>query len=227
MKGNARILIVLLWCFSTIGGVVGSDSSYLNVYGDALEPCSSDGMALTGYTRTGYCVDQNDDQGSHHICIDVSSANGGSFCDVTGQDDWCSSEMPCDGDEDSYCEVQQWCVCQWAFSSYLNNAGGCDMIQDIVCESINIQAVWAYQGNSKYSDALDCLASRCGLDLNSSYLKSSGNTGANGTVVWLAVTLAIIAAGAFIGFKSRSSSDKNQMLEEDYAEMGGTGGSFS
>ena len=69
-------------------------SSYRNVYGSSLEPCSSDGMALTGYTRTGYCIDQNDDQGSHHICIDLSSASGGNFCDVTGQDDWCSSEMP-------------------------------------------------------------------------------------------------------------------------------------
>lgn len=86
--------------------------AYQNVYRDTLQPCSQDGMALTGYTRTGYCVDQNDDSGSHHICIDVSSTNGGNFCTVTGQSDWCSSqEMTCnnsDDDEAQYCPIQNW-----------------------------------------------------------------------------------------------------------------------
>ena len=86
---------------------------YTNVLGNELQSCSSDGMALTGYTRTGYCVDQNDDSGSHHICIDLSSASGGNFCDVTGQSDWCSSELPCHEDQSEDCLVQSWCVCQW------------------------------------------------------------------------------------------------------------------
>jgi uncharacterized protein (DUF2237 family) len=125
-------------------------------------------MALTGYTRTGYCVDHNADGGSHYICIDLASADGGNFCAVTGQDDWCSSYKACDGNSGETCPIQNWCVCQWAFASYLQNAGGCDMIQDIVCDSINLEAVLAYQrtSGSKYETALNCLVNRCGLDLN-------------------------------------------------------------
>ena len=127
---------------------------------------------MTGYTRTGYCVDINGDSGSHHICIDLSSTSGGNFCSVTGQSDWCSStSMQCDtsngSNDNGNCPVQNWCVCQWAFASYIENAGGCDQIQEIVCDSINYKAIEAYQatagGNPKYADALQCLVDRCGL----------------------------------------------------------------
>lgn len=67
------------------------------------------------------------------------------------------------------CQVQSWCVCQWAFASYVENAGGCEHIQDIKCNAINMQAVTAYQrnaGNKKYRDALECLESRCGVEKN-------------------------------------------------------------
>lgn len=134
---------------------------YRNVYGEELQRCSTDGMAMTGFTRTGHCVEQSDDSGSHHICINLQSASGGSFCDVTGQSDWCSSEMPCVEDENSVCAVANWCVCQWAFASYIQNAGGCDQIQDVECNAINLEAVIAYQTTSGYSDALDCLVERC------------------------------------------------------------------
>ena len=166
--------------------------NYLNVYGGALQPCSSDGMALTGYMRTGYCVDEQDDSGSHHICIDLSSlggnANNQNFCDVTGQSDWCSAEdMPCHEDLDSYgCPVTDWCVCQWAFASYIQKSGGCENIQTIVCESINMEALKAYQkmtnkwnAEQKYIDALDCLVDRCGLD--ASQFKSYGTISSMGS----------------------------------------------
>lgn len=150
-----------------------TDSSYRNVYGNSLQSCSSDGMALTGYTRNGYCVDRNDDQGSHHICIDLSStsSNGKNFCTVTGQSDWCSSQaMPChENSNEAYCSIQNWCVCQWAFASYIENAGGCDSIQTIVCESLNLEAILAYQeqiSSEKYANALQCLVERCGLDMD-------------------------------------------------------------
>jgi uncharacterized protein (DUF2237 family) len=187
-------------------------SSYKNVYGNALQSCSSDGMALTGYTRTGYCVDQNDDQGSHHICINMASAAGGNFCDVTGQDDWCSSEMPCHEDQNEYCQVQQWCVCQWAFASYLENAGGCSYIQTIVCEAINMEAVLAYQkqsSNSKYQEALDCLVDRCGLDLSSSmYLHGSSGAVSSSWLRWGLVAGAVFAlAGAILYLRRRRYTD--------------------
>lgn len=146
-------------------------SSFKNVYGNSLSSCSSDGMALTGYTRNGYCVDQNDDEGSHHICIDMTSTTGGNFCEVTGQSDWCSSSMPCHENQNDSCQIQHWCVCQWAFASYIENAGGCDAIQDVVCEAINVQAIVAYQqqtSSQKYQDALTCLVQRCGISQKSS-----------------------------------------------------------
>ena len=39
---------------------VSCSAEYLNIDGDALQPCSSDGIALTGYTRSGYCIDRFD-----------------------------------------------------------------------------------------------------------------------------------------------------------------------
>jgi len=148
-------------------------TAYENVEGTVLQRCSYTGMALSGYTRTGYCVDQQDDEGSHHICIDLSSTNGGNFCTVTGQSDWCSSSMECDtySDQDSsnnLCPVQNWCVCQWAFANYLEAAGSCDAIQDIVCESINAETVKAYvakQSEEKYAKALACIEQRCKVDV--------------------------------------------------------------
>ena len=179
--------------------VSANASSYRNVYGEALQPCSSDGMAQTGYTRTGYCVDENDDQGSHHICIDLSSTSssnndGGNFCDVTGQSDWCSSYMPCNEDQSEDCPVQQWCVCQWAFASYLESAGGCSYIQTVVCDSINLEAVLAYKKQtSGYQDALDCLVERCGLDLSDSVYSMAENAGSAWLFLWGAAGLVLVS----------------------------------
>jgi len=178
MRESSSFLVLLL-----ATGFLGVVHGYKNIFGDQLQPCSSEGMALTGYTRTGYCVDQDDDNGSHHICIDLSSTRTEqNFCEVTGQNDWCSDMMPCDdgkgyqannngGDGDSnQCQVQNWCVCQWAFASYLQAAGGCDYVQDLECQSINQQAIIAYKQQmnqaSKYLDALECIANRCGVSID-------------------------------------------------------------
>ena len=72
--------------------------------------------------------------GSHHICINLqSTASSGNFCEVTGQSDWCSDDkMQCHKNKnDKSCTPANWCVCQWAFRTYLEKAGGCDQIQDI------------------------------------------------------------------------------------------------
>lgn len=119
----------------------------------------------TGYTRTGECVAHDDDAGSHHVCIDMASNTGGNFCAVTGQSDWCSSEMVCDGDGARQCPVEHWCVCEWAFARYIQKAGGCDKIQKIVCEATNMKAMTHYEQKQSTSPhikaALDCLKSRC------------------------------------------------------------------
>ena len=121
--------------------------------------------ALTGYTRTGYCVNENDDIGSHHVCIDLSSTTGGNFCTVTRQPDWCSSLMPCHNDYNQSCPIQNWCVCQWAFASYIEKAGGCDHIQNVQCNAVNMQTLNAYRKSSQKRniEALKCLESKCGL----------------------------------------------------------------
>merc|ERR1719491_2437663 len=90
---------------TTTKAVVDDHFGYLNVYGKSLESCSENGMALTGFTRSGSCVELDEDVGSHHICLDMSSLDGmhpddqttdpttsQDFCQVTGQPDWCASQ---------------------------------------------------------------------------------------------------------------------------------------
>ena len=103
------LIISLQALLLLIGGTAAAAEDYVpkNVYGETLQPCSSTGSALTGYTRTGSCVDYQDDVGSHHICIELSSAssNGQNFCQVTGQSNWCSSSMPCHQNKYQSCQV--------------------------------------------------------------------------------------------------------------------------
>ena len=185
-------------------------SSYLNVYGETLQPCSQSGTALTGYLRDGHCVDRDGDYGSHHVCIDLSSVSssaagnyqGQNFCQVTGQSDWCSStDMPCHDDSSSgECPIENWCVCQWAFASYINKAGGCDAIQDVVCDAINSRALEAYYANrARYAAALSCLVERCGLVESSAYYSSllASGSGSGGGVGSRGVAIGLVVATAF------------------------------
>ena len=73
-------------------------------------------MAMTGFTRNGHCVDENDDAGSHHVCINLQSTTGGNFCTQTDQPNWCDTEDQCTSGTGS-CQRQNWCVCEWAFAS--------------------------------------------------------------------------------------------------------------
>ncbi|EJK74293.1 hypothetical protein THAOC_04041 [Thalassiosira oceanica] len=220
----------------------GSANEFVNINGGALEACSSEGMALTGWTRNGSCIDENDDTVSarqklsgfpgaplmsprspsraslhlvggllirdlitfvsiwavsqagkvSHLSLDYRQTpndltqtnarhSGENFCTVTGQSgkfrrclkswppqltrnsqDWCSSSMTCHEDVTQQCPVQNWCVCQWAFASYIEKAGGCSAIQDIQCNAINAQALAAYEADpDRYGHALECLYERC------------------------------------------------------------------
>lgn len=217
MKSQRRVHL-LAFAFSILFGdnnkiaVATSSSSYQNVEGSALQSCSNDGTALTGYTRNGYCVDQDDDAGSHHICINLSSiaTSGQNFCSVTGQSDWCSStDMPChENPNESSCAIENWCVCQWAFASYIEKAGGCEAIQDIQCSAINMKALIAYQSDyDKYGEALSCLYERCEVDISYalSYSASTsiiagesvsdtGNAKSRGLMIGLGIALALLVA---------------------------------
>eukprot|EP00592_Proboscia_alata_P005325 CAMPEP_0194368596 /NCGR_PEP_ID=MMETSP0174-20130528/16795_1 /TAXON_ID=216777 /ORGANISM="Proboscia alata, Strain PI-D3" /LENGTH=122 /DNA_ID=CAMNT_0039145009 /DNA_START=285 /DNA_END=653 /DNA_ORIENTATION=+ len=120
---------------------------------------------MTGYTRDGKCADIPGDMGSHHICIDLSSTKGGNFCTVTGQPDWCSENSTCDGNPEEECPIEHWCVCQWAFARYIQKAGGCNNIQTIECEAINVEAIKAYEmyqeEDIEIKNALNCINERC------------------------------------------------------------------
>merc|ERR1719231_61445 len=112
--------------------------------------------------------EEDDDNGSHHICIDLTTVKGdGDFCTVTGQPDWCKEQGECMGSGGD-CPRKDWCVCQWAFTGYINVAGGCDKVQDLVCESTNMAALKAYTkekdgeaDGGKIADALACLKQKC------------------------------------------------------------------
>ena len=140
---------------------------YKNVYGSNLRPCSQDGTALTGFTRNGKCVNKIEDQGSHHVCIDISSTSGGNFCTVTGQPNWCEEKKPCHNNRDKTCPIKQWCVCEWAFASYIEHAGRCDKIAEVDCHATNHNVLKHYYDkqnkNKKIQKALACLKSKCNL----------------------------------------------------------------
>ena len=62
------------------------------------------------------------------------------------------------------CPVSNWCVCQWAFEGYITKAGGCNAIQDLQCEAVNIVALKAYEADVKeHGMALECLKQKCKL----------------------------------------------------------------
>merc|ERR1711924_283240 len=96
----------------------------------------------------------------------MGSNTGGNFCSVTGQPNWCGSSMQCDGGA-GVCPVEHWCVCQWAFASYLERAGGCDKIQNVVCKATNMVAVTAYRAqaanDAHIAAALQCLEKKCNI----------------------------------------------------------------
>mmetsp|Transcript_4952 Transcript_4952/g.9856 ORF Transcript_4952/g.9856 Transcript_4952/m.9856 type:complete len:208 (-) Transcript_4952:99-722(-) len=200
---SALPLFFLVFLCGVFGRLIVVVDAHKNVHGQDLQSCSSEGMALTGYTRSGYCVNREDDVGSHHICINLQSTTNATstntrrnenFCQVTGQPNWCAgTDMPCHIDDDDddddknetasrttasfrTCPIQNWCVCQWAFAAYIEKAGGCSAIQEIVCDAIHEQALLSYQlhqrGNPSYQRALECLVDRCGL--NDSVLSSRG-----------------------------------------------------
>ncbi|CAE8623970.1 unnamed protein product [Polarella glacialis] len=135
--------------------------THTSVMGGALNTCSKPGMALTGFTRDGHCQEVGgDDAGSHHICIQMKP----DFCTVTGQPDWCSEKAGCMG-QSGECPIGNWCVCQWAFARYIEMAGGCDSIVDLVCDATNMAAFTAYKTSTEPSHkvALACIQKKCGL----------------------------------------------------------------
>mmetsp|Transcript_50835 Transcript_50835/g.80650 ORF Transcript_50835/g.80650 Transcript_50835/m.80650 type:complete len:185 (-) Transcript_50835:219-773(-) len=138
---------------------IASAGETKNVLGTALQTCSTDGTAMTGFTRDGKCQDEGDDDaGSHHVCIVMER----DFCTVTGQPNWCEEKSECMG-QSGMCDIKNWCVCQWAFATYLQMAGGCDGAVDLKCEATNMAAVKAYEESTdpSHKEALACIKKKC------------------------------------------------------------------
>ena len=132
-----------------------------NVYGQPLQECSRPGMARSGFTRSGSCVDRHDDRGSHHVCLNLQKST---FCHNTSQT-WCDQDMPCHEDSTKRCLVEDWCVCEWAFADHLDRVGGCDKVGVVDCHATNELALQHYAASSdvKSRRALECLVEKCNL----------------------------------------------------------------
>ncbi|KAH8045043.1 hypothetical protein SO694_00018489 [Aureococcus anophagefferens] len=198
---------------------ITATTAYKNVLGKELEHCSGAGMALTGYTREGQCVDRYDDAGSHHICINMKSTSNGNFCDVTGQPNWCASAMRCDDGTGSYgageCDVENW------FASYLSRAGGCDKIQEIVCEATNMEAYIAYTKSAQHAEARACLEQRCGISAAISDDEAATAT-AGFSVPWVAEAAAgsvLVGVAGFVATR-KTRRDAQAVLGTPAKEVG-------
>ena len=117
-------------------------------------------MALTGFTRNGQCVDLNDDAGSHHVCIDMSSNTGGNFWSLGGG--LVLVKMPCDGGR-GRCFVSTG-ACASGHLHRTSAPGGWQDPERRV-RATNMVALKACrqqaQSDAHIADALACLESKC------------------------------------------------------------------
>jgi hypothetical protein len=135
--------------------------------------------------------------------------------------------MACHDDATSYtCDIANWCVCQWAFATYIDKAGGCDAIQDIQCNAINKEALIAYSSNrDKYEEALQCLVERCELgDVDtvaamyySKNYDANAAAGGGGSKMMIGLVIAttlvsMVAVGAYLTFKRTQSNNNVAMM---------------
>jgi hypothetical protein len=61
--------------------------------------------------------------------------------------------------------VRDWCVCEWAFASYVDKVG-CDEVGPIDCAATNAAVIDHYSRRAddpKVAEALRCLRERCAL----------------------------------------------------------------
>ena len=127
-----------------------------NLHGEALQPCSTDSMAVTGFTRDGLCSHHNEDKGSHHICVTniQSTNNEPSFCNITEQSNWCDDNGKCS--DGRSCPREKWCVCEWAFERFVKEKG-CDAF-DIDTKATNHLVLDHYLADPvKHKEAYYCI----------------------------------------------------------------------
>lgn len=166
---SPSLLSVLVVWISLLSAASAAHARNKNVFGHALDHCSSKGMALTGITGSSHCVHFD---ALHHydtskiICIDVpsfskaldgsnsssedkddasveSSVGKANFFSVTGGPEL--DHLPCTEDATKTCPVKNWCINEMAFASYVDYVGGCDKVGRILCEATNEEAIAEYE----------------------------------------------------------------------------------
>ena len=152
-----------------------------NLFGEPLQKCSSDSMAITGFLDTGFCVDVEGYDHNHHlICVALHETGSPGylygeydFCEVIGDTkpvNWCDADLPCHHDENQLCPVEDWCVGEIDLANFIDEAVGCDKLGTIHCEATNEDVITHLEGivdreeddHMKYEIALACIKERCG-----------------------------------------------------------------
>lgn len=239
-----RRCILLIWWMSCVSlfhtcSCSKESSIYLNVYGQQLQPCSTAGMALAGRTSTGYCTEKNDVSDSRHICINLSSNNN--FCMTTNQNrNWCSDSKSCDDGSGNSCEemcaIENWCVCQWNFASHVQNVGGCNYVNDLQCDAINLQTIKAYVNkisskkdrNKRVYNALNCVVSKCGLSDSETLIQMySMKRNSNGSIIGVFFTVLIVCVAGYTLHRISRGDNREEIImntndPDDYFAMGKT-----
>ena len=211
-----------------------------NVYGESLQSCSRDGMALA--SSTGMCQGQDNSSTSEDmsiatLCIDLTTlSHPQQFCQVLQKEsetndhlflkDLCHSDydtMPCQEDANQHCPVEHVCVAPTTLTAYIAASGGCLAIGELVCDSVNLQALETLElaGNT-YKDMLTCLIDRCGLHLNYSNKASALTSGGVGNqwvnMAGYSAALVGMVLGAFLFLRS-TSRDSGEDDEEQQKKL--------
>ena len=111
------------------------------------------------------------------------------------------------------------------------------MIQRVICESINMQTILAYQshsGASKYHTALQCIVDRCGLN-SSVMLSAASSNGQTSTGIALVFVMTALVACIVVGVaheflgkrrkEEHSGAGSHLMTEEKETDFSTGGGS--
>ena len=96
----------------------------LNVYGTALQPC---GDSQPGSGEGSHCTYRDYDRGAHQVCI---LKLPGGFSSKTGQGPWSDAHTG-----------SSWCICIWAWASFVVNHNAQNLQQELKCHSVPSQVL--------------------------------------------------------------------------------------
>lgn len=129
-----------------------SAEQQLNIYGQQLEMCDGPTSNTAGSGAGGRCTFRSYDRGAHQVCV-KSMPDG--FSSKTGQGPW----------SDEYID-QSWCICIWAYASYVTNHP--DQPLPIKCSAISSSVMDSdfaishfRSGASSYRTAVEKMCNTC------------------------------------------------------------------